>query len=864
MCVLLSLCVSAMEDVNDGSGGESTGGGADTKSMLSDFYGAMMAEVPADEPAVAEDGEQPMQDDEQQWEEQSRQQHEEAPALSAPPPARRPRIDEKLDLDSERFQPQLYVDSLLRSSSMKELLEADSRLVAAKRSLDSDMQMLVYENYNKFISATDMIRQMKDNVDGMEGDMQALITNMATISNTTASIEQQLAPNRERVENLVGVSRLLKRLEFLFELPGRLTKSIEMGAYEQAVRYFRVSVNILSQYSHLKSFADIRRDSEAIIEQLKARLKSNVANDSAAHGGGGGGAAGVGSTDQQLANTAMLIDLMEPAAPLMQSIFKPRTERLRAEMRKSIEMQALALKRSTTKAAHTSALQQQQQQLQQQQEEQERQRAASNSQQRTKDKVASRSDKSGSKRSSAASSERRVTEQDSSNPFGESEEEEKSSNPFGGDAEEEPQDDRSAATANGGNEQDVNADEDVDDEPSASARRLSSASIGSSSSSAMAAAGAAGRRSSASSIGQLVDAAADDELIDSSTDLLQLLNAHFLTPFFVFTSSFHSIVLKPLEQQHAAAKKPNKAKVDSLALCQQAVQTFTATLLDEYFGIVRKELARRANLINSSAAQGSGSTAQLVANFTAQLATFHGSLDRLAPLLPTMQLPQRVQEMEEHAIRSCLDCITELTQQHVIQLLLKLHNDALTFDATEYARTLLKQHHLTPQELYQAYATQSDTAGVSAQSGLPSPAAIATGIRARLEECIQLMQPLLNTQTYLAQSTLSRSHSHNTTSQHALYQPHRRPPLTHPQTPRRLSCVADLSELAHTHFLQVRATDSRHLQAVIPRSCHVFAAPTHASSGAVLLSCGVVSCCVVLPVAGERECGAVDAHCSQE
>lgn len=28
--------------------------------------------------------------------------------------------------------------------------------------------MLVYENYNKFISATDMIRQMKTNVESME------------------------------------------------------------------------------------------------------------------------------------------------------------------------------------------------------------------------------------------------------------------------------------------------------------------------------------------------------------------------------------------------------------------------------------------------------------------------------------------------------------------------------------------------------------------------------------------------------------------------------------------------------------------------------------------------------------------------
>ena len=36
------------------------------------------------------------------------------------------------------------------------------------------MQMLVYENYNKFISATDTIRTMKNSVDNMSDKMQTL------------------------------------------------------------------------------------------------------------------------------------------------------------------------------------------------------------------------------------------------------------------------------------------------------------------------------------------------------------------------------------------------------------------------------------------------------------------------------------------------------------------------------------------------------------------------------------------------------------------------------------------------------------------------------------------------------------------
>src|ERR1700733_4103266 len=100
---------------------------------------------------------------------------------------------------------------------MKELLDADNLLMSQKRSLDSDMQMLVYENYNKFISATDMIRRMKENVESMGSEMGVLEKNMSEIANSANTIELAFTANRAKVENLVGVSRLLKRLEFLFE-----------------------------------------------------------------------------------------------------------------------------------------------------------------------------------------------------------------------------------------------------------------------------------------------------------------------------------------------------------------------------------------------------------------------------------------------------------------------------------------------------------------------------------------------------------------------------------------------------------------------------------------------------------------------
>lgn len=60
------------------------------------------------------------------------------------------------------------------------------------KKLDSDMQMLVYENYNKFISATDTIRKMAQNVEGMEAEMADLKGSMDRISNSSATVNASL------------------------------------------------------------------------------------------------------------------------------------------------------------------------------------------------------------------------------------------------------------------------------------------------------------------------------------------------------------------------------------------------------------------------------------------------------------------------------------------------------------------------------------------------------------------------------------------------------------------------------------------------------------------------------------------------
>ena len=137
------------------------------------------------------------------------------------------------NIDSSSFDASAYVLRAVRDDELSDLLRADETLITEVQELNNDMQNLVYENYNKFISATDTIRKMKDQVEGMETEIETLISTMDAVGERSSQINTNLQPKRERVENIQSLQRLIKRLEFLFELPLRLKRSIELEVSDQ-------------------------------------------------------------------------------------------------------------------------------------------------------------------------------------------------------------------------------------------------------------------------------------------------------------------------------------------------------------------------------------------------------------------------------------------------------------------------------------------------------------------------------------------------------------------------------------------------------------------------------------------------------
>ena len=163
-----------------------------------------------------------------------------------------------------------------------ELVAIDNNLRTTVRTLDNNLKTLVYENYNKFISATETIKSMKQNVDKMEQDMSVLAQNMKGIDSLCSSIDSTMATRREKIDELSGVYKLLKGRQFLFELPNRLRHDLTHGQYADAVKYYLLTESVLRSYEHLPSFGGINEECKATMDELRENLWGRVKNPATA------------------------------------------------------------------------------------------------------------------------------------------------------------------------------------------------------------------------------------------------------------------------------------------------------------------------------------------------------------------------------------------------------------------------------------------------------------------------------------------------------------------------------------------------------------------------------------------------------
>ncbi|XP_030746531.1 vacuolar protein sorting-associated protein 51 homolog [Sitophilus oryzae] len=225
----------------------------------------------------------------------------------------------QLDINGPNFNPNMYLDKIFKECTLRQIMDHENEIVKDTQTLHSDMQTLVYENYNKFISATDTIRKMKNDFKKMEDEMDLLASNMESITSFSDKINSNLQESRDKISHLSGVHNLLQRLQFLFKLPATLKGRMEEKNYIQATQDYLHAQRVLQQYGDLPAFQGIKSDCVSILEELKDELRKQFSNPSA-------------STRELMESVDLLLQLEEPAKELCLEFLSSAEKRLSEQL----------------------------------------------------------------------------------------------------------------------------------------------------------------------------------------------------------------------------------------------------------------------------------------------------------------------------------------------------------------------------------------------------------------------------------------------------------------------------------------------------------------------------------------------------
>ncbi|XP_020571863.1 vacuolar protein sorting-associated protein 51 homolog [Phalaenopsis equestris] len=182
-------------------------------------------------------------------------------------------------INSPNFDSDLYMSILVQKLKLDGLLQKHVEMAAEIKNLDTDLQMLVYENYNKFISATDTIKRMKSNIVGMEANMEHLLNKIMSVQSKSDVVNTSLFEKREHIEKLHRTRNLLQKVQFIYDLPARLGRCIKAEAYADAVRFFTGAKPVFEAYGD-SSFQECKKASEEAMDIVIHNLQEKLSSES--------------------------------------------------------------------------------------------------------------------------------------------------------------------------------------------------------------------------------------------------------------------------------------------------------------------------------------------------------------------------------------------------------------------------------------------------------------------------------------------------------------------------------------------------------------------------------------------------------
>ncbi|SCL90244.1 vacuolar protein sorting-associated protein 51, putative [Plasmodium berghei] len=167
---------------------------------------------------------------------------------------------DELNKKSSEFNANIYFRKLLENSSLDDLINKSKKIEKEIKQNDNSIQSIVYENYNKFIYAEDIIVLVKNNFKKVKDKINLINQHIDYIDTSFKKTNKNISIEIEQVENIIQIKKLLKNINIIMQTPKEMFSLILKKKYIKALKLFIELIPFLYQNKHIIPFICLYMD----------------------------------------------------------------------------------------------------------------------------------------------------------------------------------------------------------------------------------------------------------------------------------------------------------------------------------------------------------------------------------------------------------------------------------------------------------------------------------------------------------------------------------------------------------------------------------------------------------------------------
>ncbi|EGG24846.1 exocyst complex subunit 2 [Cavenderia fasciculata] len=179
-----------------------------------------------------------------------------------------------ISLESEQFDPVVFLSEIHSQTKFTELSVGLSKLKEASNSKDLEIKYLVKDNFEHFVKCKDTVDEVYNLItsskmlDDMSGSFKKII-------DKSEVVYDPLLQGKQEADHIRKVLTLLNKFKFIFKLPGKIQENIRNGEFDKVVHNYKYAKSVITT-NNKKAFQRVLNDIEKMIEDFRSSMFASL------------------------------------------------------------------------------------------------------------------------------------------------------------------------------------------------------------------------------------------------------------------------------------------------------------------------------------------------------------------------------------------------------------------------------------------------------------------------------------------------------------------------------------------------------------------------------------------------------------